>query len=107
MQIVIDIPKSRYKEIVSGIFDADGYFKTNLTLAFRNGTPIPDNVTNGDVIIAMFPDAEYKHIKTMSGIDGMEVNGINGLYDNSGQWCARAMFFHDYWWNAPYKGRKE
>lgn len=60
-------------------------------------------MTNGDMIKAMFPNAEYKHIKTMSGIDGMEVKGINGLYDNFGQWCARDIFFHDDWWNAPYE----
>lgn len=66
-----------------------------------------DDMTNGDVIKAMFPNAEYKHIKTMSGIEGIEVKGINGLYDNLGQWCARDIFFHDDWWNAPYqKGAK-
>lgn len=64
---------------------------------------IPDNPTNGNVIKAMFPNAEYKHVKTMSGIDGMEVKGINGLYDNFGHWCAEDIFFHDDWWNAPYK----
>lgn len=67
---------------------------------------IPDNPTNGDMIRAIFPNAEYKHIKTMSGIDGMEVNGINGLYDNFGHWCARDVFFHDDFWNAPYKRDK-
>ena len=42
IELVIKIPEDRYKEIVSGIFDADGYFKTNLTLAFRNGTLLPE-----------------------------------------------------------------
>ena len=42
MKLVIDIPEDRYDEIVSGIFNVDGYFKTNLTLAFRNATPLTD-----------------------------------------------------------------
>ena len=44
MKLIIDIPEDKYKEIVSGIFNADSYFKTNLTPAFRNCTPIPDNI---------------------------------------------------------------
>lgn len=49
MQIVIDIPKDRYKEIVSGLFDADAYFKANLTLAFRNGTVLHEHGRLGDL----------------------------------------------------------
>lgn len=94
MNVLINIPKSRYKEIVSGIFDADGYFKTNLTLAFRNGTPIPDNATNGDIIKAMF---DVKEI------------------DMSHTYCVHfpeeedySHYFFKEWWNAPYqKGGKE
>lgn len=89
MQIVIDIPEDRYKEIVSGIFDADGYFKTNLTLAFRNGTPIPDNATNGDVIKAMFPTADIS------------------LNDSCFEGVVNKYGFDMKWWNAPYqKGDK-
>ena len=92
MKLIIDIPKSRYNEIVSGIFDADSCFKINLTLAFRNGTPIPDNATNGDVIKAMFPNGTTAKFATfMRFIDGEH-------YFN----CSED------WWNAPYqKGGKE
>ena len=96
MQIVIDIPKSRYKEIVSGIFDADGYFKTNLTLAFRNGTPIPDNVTNGDVIKAMFSNG-----KCSEYFADVEMK----TEENDTRF--KSVFDRD-WWDAPYqKGGKE
>ena len=78
-------------------------YSNSLGDAVRDGIPLPYNPTNGDVIKTMFPNAEYKHIKTMSGVDGMEVKGINGLYDNFGQWCARDIFFYDDWWNAPYR----
>ena len=78
MKLIIDIPEDRYKEIVSGIFDTDGYFKTNLTLAFRNGTPIPDNTTNGDVIKAM--------------------TNFIGVQDEE-----NTIKISTNWWNAPYQ----
>ena len=87
MQIMIEIPKDRYKEIVSGLFDADAYFKTNLTLAFRNGTPIPDNATNGDVMKAIFKPNRITRTDDTVHID----------YDITPDW-----------WDAPYqKGGKE
>ena len=93
MKLIIDIPKSRYNEIVSGIFDADSYFKTNLTLAFRNGTPIPDNATNGDVIKTMFPNIEVEEQgKDLFIVFNMDIQGTP---------------FYKAWWNSPYqKGGK-
>ena len=41
MRMVIDIPEDKYKEICSGNFETDGYFKMNLRDAFINGTPLP------------------------------------------------------------------
>ena len=41
MQIVIDVPKDEYEKISSGKFDITGYFKLNLSDAFRNGIPLP------------------------------------------------------------------
>ena len=92
MKLIIDIPKSRYNEIVSGIFDADSCFKINLTLAFRNGTPIPDNATNGDVIKAIFPNSDIEERRTYVKI-------VDGDYLLP---CAYL------WWNSPYqKGGRE
>ena len=45
---------------------------------------IPDNATNGDVIMAIFPNASvYEHGSTYS---------VNNVYN-----------FNSTWWNAPYK----
>ena len=52
MKVIIDIPEDRYKEIMTykeGCVKL-GYFETIIA----NGTPIPDNATNGDVISSIF-----------------------------------------------------
>ena len=52
MQIVIDIPEDIYKNQ-----DDEDYIKMcaeEISTAFRNGTPIPDNATNEDIINTMF-----------------------------------------------------
>ena len=55
MQIVIDIPEQVYKHGTLGLyFDC---YSMRLHDTILNGTPIPDNATNGDVINKMF-DAE-------------------------------------------------
>lgn len=60
--------------------------------AVCNGTPIPDNATNGDVIMAMFPDAEIH-------LDGNDV-----FIHHMGFWIKCNIR----WWNTPYqKGGKE
>lgn len=39
--MLINIPRDRYEEICSGEFDIDGYFKLNLSNAFRAGIQLP------------------------------------------------------------------
>ena len=46
----------------------------DLKRMIQNGTPLPDNATNGDVIKAMFPDSWQKEV-----------------------YCTFA------WWNSPYQ----
>ena len=88
MKLIIDIPEDIYNHI---IVDSE-YFTPSLVNAFKNGTPIPDNATNGDVIKAMFPDAEIH-------IDGNYV-----FIHHMGFWIKCIIR----WWNAPYqKGGKE
>ena len=79
MQIVIDIPKSAYEKIVKTMRHENSnnpafYFESIIA----NGTPIPDNATNGDVIMTLFPNEH-----------DFETD------------------FDEHWWNAPYqKGGK-
>ncbi len=70
--------------------------------ALNNGTPIPDNATNGDVIKAMFPEIEIIDIRTI--IDCPEEGTV--YFE-----CFEGDNIHSLdlnWWNAPYqKGGKE
>ena len=66
MQIVIDIPEEDYKQGTLGLYF--GCYSMKLHDTILNGTPIPDNATNGDVIRAMFdtycahfPEEDYSH----------------------------------------------
>ena len=86
MQIVIDIDEEDYNIVKKQV--ADGI--TNpLKICIANGTPIPDNATNGDVIKAMFSKAgiEIRNI-TVYVIFDMHSNVISFDLD---------------WWNAPYQ----
>ena len=76
MKLIIDIPEDDYdvfrKQHVSNSSPRDRLFN-----AVKNGTPIPDNATNGDVIKAMFDEVEYELIR-------------DKILDSS-------------WWNIPYQ----
>ena len=56
MKLIIDIPEDVYTRLFdSGVpmSLADGIV---IDRAIRTGTPIPDNATNSDVMLTMFPD---------------------------------------------------
>ena len=89
MKIVIDIPeedfercKKRFQMRINIIGDA-----------IANGTPLPKNATNGDMINALFPNA--KEI-TVDG--GYPLN-----YIIEGEWHRNLKD----WWDAPYKAESE
>lgn len=86
MKLIIDIPEDIYNHIV---VDSE-YFTPSLVNAFKNGIPIPDNATNGDVIEKVFntTSTQFCELVRMDNID----NGLCCSLD---------------WWNAPYqKGGK-
>ena len=57
--------------------------------------PIPDNATNGDIIKAMFPNAEYS-------TDNCNFYYMRPL-NEQGEWGARFGWQFDLdWWNSPY-----
>ena len=96
MRLIIDT------ELIKDLLEFEwGYegIRDDLDRLFReNGTPIPDNATNGDVIKAMFPKAyvdDYDYGKD-------PVIDIYGIDD------AEYITLRKAWWNAPYqKGGKE
>lgn len=55
-----------------------------------NAIPIPDDATNGDAILAVFPDAEHYH---NNGVIETDIDG--------------GTLYHEDWWNLPYNGGNE
>ena len=87
MKLIIDIPEEEY-ELVR---HENKSFRTELELmnAVANGTPLPKDATNGDVIEAMFPDTE--EIEDRLNEIVVKVLGSYRSINRS-------------WWNAPYNG---
>ena len=84
MQIVIDIDEKEYKRIIKGNWIGEA-----MAEIIENGTVLPDNPTNGDMIKAMFPNLAYK--------DGSQTER---LFDSED--LVVGDLFND-WWNAPYE----
>ena len=95
MRLIIDIPEEIYK--ASKIIDVKYEDVVQIPLeTIANGTPIPDNATNGDVIKAMFGVTEEHFYDEDRMVD---VYGLDRTDDPS-------TFYAD-WWNALYqKGGK-
>ena len=79
MKLIIDIDKEKYNQIINSYQGSNVRLK-DYEIAIINGTPIPDNATNGDIIQAMFPE-------------------INKYFSNVIEWRL--------WWNAPYQKGKQ
>ena len=97
IELVIKIPDHLYKLLKDFPSDSNETTIENVLIkAVENGTPIPDNATNGDMLLTMFDTA------TVYGID-KENDCIAICLDNN--------FYQKFrysWWNAPYqKGGKE
>lgn len=98
MKILIDIPeelRERLFNIVNYGMDIATGLENVMIMSIVNGTPIPDNATNGDVTKAMFPFYNFE------------------IYEHKGYVM---VFYEDFyttyplrWWNAPYQkeGDKE
>jgi len=84
IELVIKIPEEVKNRLCFGVT----YAKDIQTVceALHNGTPIPDNATNGDVIMAMFPNVNvYEH-------NGGATYSVNNEYN-----------FNATWWNSQYQ----
>ena len=93
MTLIIDIPDEDYNKIKDNSPDAFNYLTSwRLYDAIKNGIPLSDNPTNGDMIKAMFPNADYE-----IGKQFVHITNINSIGELS---------ISLDWWNAPYKGGK-
>lgn len=95
MQIVIDIPEEHYRTLQDAM---KNHMESLVGKIILNGTPIPDNATNGDVIKAIFPNIQISDSEVMKNVyTGIPYGELIGANID----CMRD------WWNAPYqKGRK-
>ena len=95
MKLIIDIPEREYKVICENNYVAVCACPNLLSNAIKNGTPIPDNATNGDVEKALFPDCDetgvqYELTKNCNGwLDKpyQKRGCFRPTDDNSGTFC--------------------
>ena len=90
MKLIIDVNEQTYKDIKNyrEIFDGQIHI---LTKSIINGTPLPDNATNGDMIKALFPNTK------------VDFHNLYGCIYWSEE--ISSPIYLD-WWNAPYKKGK-
>lgn len=99
MTLIIDIPDEDYDKIKDNSPDAFNYLTSwRLYDAIKNGIPLSDNPTNGDMIKAMFPNAIIEIMKSC-----VEKNMVCVTWGFKEIPSYYNRFYED-WWNAPYKG---
>ena len=96
MKLIIDIPEEAYNRLLTEQRFPNRF---DIEWCIVHGTPIQDNASNGDVIKAMFPDAEIRFLTTLSGIHTVAVDFMDNMLDQS--YCMYTFNFD--WWNAPYQ----
>lgn len=94
MKLMIDIDDKDFHRVCQGYIDYSNTLDGRCLAAISEGTPISDNVTNGDVLKAMFPNIVVEEqSKDLFIVFNMDFQGTP---------------FYKVWWNAPYqKGGKE
>lgn len=87
---LIDADKYR-KELLSAYDDVSIELEVLDRQPLISAIPIPEGATNGDMVKAMFPNAEYgkDELGNMFVISSAQLGYIA---------------FRECWWNAPYKG---
>lgn len=94
MKLIIDIDEKDFHRICQEYISFSDTLEGRGLSAIAEGTPIPDNATNGDVIKAMFDVKE---------IDMSNTYGVH--FPEEGDY---SHYFFKGWWNAPYqKGGKK
>ena len=98
MKIIIELDNDMLEEIKENDFDfarnAVRNFQATIAEAIRNGKSIPDNATNGEIMMVAFPNQTVSCAIPITDRNGAKFyrTTINGVTD----------FAADVW-NAPYK----
>ena len=88
MKLIINIPKENYKEMCEYGNERVDF---DLKRMIQNGTPIPDNATNGDVMKLIFPKkgVTYYNASVLEQIRAeIEQNIGDNPYKNDGIYCS-------------------
>lgn len=101
MKIIIDIPDLTYESIMKSkvLKDVGADF-------IRNGKPFPDNATNGDVIKALFPNAEFDNAMPFTD-NRWETMNLDTENKTRAMYKPTQLRTYADWWNAPYKTESE
>lgn len=91
MQIVIEIDKQMYENAKNDLLCGAGI----MINAIKNGTPLPQNATNGEMIQALFPNGAVAVMSYPSNKVGFITR--DGNPDDNYVWYPTS------WWNAKYK----
>jgi hypothetical protein len=89
-KVLIDIPEEIYNHTQK--YEVGGFNPENdtkLFMAIKNGILLPDNATSGDVLKAIFPDAENIRVDNGLPLNFVLEFDLHRNYKN--------------WWNSPYK----
>ena len=89
MQIIVDIPDEQYNDIIEHYNTFPNEWKKQGLQAIKNGTPLPKEATNGDVIKAVTGE-DFSRGASFYNHDLMICDGEDYLA------------FNIDWWNAPY-----
>lgn len=102
MNLMINISDSTYEAIMARDWKNAGWLFSEELKAIHDGTPIPDNATNGDMIKALFPNAEFDN--AMPFTDG-RWETMNLDTENRTRAIYKPTQLRTYadWWNSPYK----
>ena len=87
---LIDADRYR-KDLLNAYDDVSMEFDVLDSQLTVNAIPIPDGATNGDMIMAMFPNSKVSVFVKEVGVKGLDTYST----------------FTKKWWNAPYEGGKE
>ena len=105
MKLIIDISEEMYEAVRRAVYiGGRGNGKTTLALlvnAVINGTPLPKDATNGDVIKAIFKTM-FPRFEIYENRDNEDYPYVDVIVTEHDSNC-----YPKDWWNAPYKGGKE
>ena len=88
IELVIKISEKDYKSLNRYINFNLEYEDGRILSAVKQGVVLPENLTNGDMIKAMFPNQDS------DAVDSVALLGLDGYVLST---------FPKSWWNSPYK----